>query len=88
MLGIGETDGMLGRAQRTCPRTASRRLASPYPGLEKVGEIEARPHGPVHTADSPHGDAGAGGSEKTACRHPAGPIGRRKMCPSWTPTRE
>ena len=55
MLGIGETDGMLGRAQRTCPRTASRRLASPYPGLEKFGEIEARPHGPLGERFSPHG---------------------------------
>nr|DAH66390.1 MAG TPA: hypothetical protein [Caudoviricetes sp.] len=28
---------MLGRAQRICPRTASRRLARPSPGLEKFG---------------------------------------------------
>ena len=58
------------------------------PALEKFRAKDSRPHGLVHAADSPHGDAGAGGSEKTAYRHPAGPIGRRKMCPSWTPTRE
>ena len=36
VLGTGETGGMLGRAQRTCPRTASRRLARPYPRPGKV----------------------------------------------------